>query len=307
MVRTCGEVVLLLLSVVAVLPAQFGYDTEQPFDATCEELSPRTEAELNGCGFSGPRGGRVHFIRVTPKTTKPPFAGVIFQHGGGQSMSNYLSEAFILARAGVVSMIVDAPARGEGKVSDLNALKLEEARDFQAEIVITERRILDYLLQQPGVDPKRIAYVGHSYGGIAGGVLAGVEPRILAFVLVGALPSTAVFIRESKHPYWQKMRYSMPEDEFEETLAMIRQTDPVHFLPKAKASVLVQCARFDTADNIQGCPEVHAIAGGPKQLIWYDDDHNFTSLEALRDRLAWLEKHLKLPPLGKHIAHFLER
>jgi hypothetical protein len=157
------------------------------------------------------------------------------------------------------------------------------------------------------VDPKRIAYVGHSYGGIAGGVLAGIEPRIAAFVLVGTLPSMAAHMRESKIPQWQQMRNSMSVEEFEDTLEMIRETDPVHVLPKANAPVLVQCARFDTPDNIQGCPEVHALAGGPKQLIWYDDDHYFTSLEALRGRLAWLEKHLKLQPLRKHIARFLER
>jgi len=43
------------------------------------------------------------FILVNPKTAKPPFAGVIFQHGGGKSMWNYLSEALILAQLGVVS------------------------------------------------------------------------------------------------------------------------------------------------------------------------------------------------------------
>jgi hypothetical protein len=63
----------------------------------------------------------------------------------------------------------------------------------------------------------------------------------------------------------------------------------------------------DTADNMLGCPIVYDTAGGPKRLIWYDDDHHFTSLEALRDRLAWLEKYLKLEPLGPQISKFLQR
>jgi hypothetical protein len=88
---------------------------------------------------------------------------------------------------------------------------------------------------------------------------------------------------------------------------MMQETDPDRFLPAARAPVLVQCARFDTDDNVRACPEVHRLAGGPKQLSWYDDDHNFTSLEALRDRLAWLEKYLKLKPMEPEIAKFLKR
>jgi dipeptidyl aminopeptidase/acylaminoacyl peptidase len=211
-------------------------------------------------------------------------------------MTNYLSEAIILARVSVVSMLVDAPARGEGKNSEINTMKLEAARDFQAEIVITERRALDWMLQQPGVDPKRIAYVGHSYGGIAGGVLAGVESRFAAFVLIGAVPSFARHMEINGSPYWQDMRKNMTAAEFTRTLELVRETDPGRYLPAARAPVLVQCARFDTDDNVKGCPEIHGFAGGPKRLAWYDDDHNFTSLEAMKDRLDWLEKHLKLKP-----------
>jgi hypothetical protein len=78
-------------------------------------------------------------------------------------------------------------------------------------------------------------------------------------------------------------------------------------LPLARAPVLVECARLDTDDNVRGCPIVYQLAGGPKRLIWYDDDHNFTSLEALRDRLAWLERYLKLEALEPHISKFLKR
>ena len=275
---------------------KFQYDAKQPFDTTCEPIASRTDAGIQGCGFTGPRGGRVNFILVKPRRAKPPYPGVIFQHGGGQSMTNYLSEALILARAGVISIIPDAPARGEGKNSELNTMKLEAARDFQAEIAITERRVLDLLLQQPGIDQKRIAYVGHSYGGIAGGVLAGVEPRIAAFVLIGAVTS------EVRH-----IQGNMSPEEFAKTLDMLRETDPERYLPMARAPVLVQCARLDTDDNVRGCPAVYEITGGPKRLIWYDDDHHFTSLEALRDRLAWLEKYLGLEALGPHISEFPKR
>jgi hypothetical protein len=58
---------------------------------------------------------------------------------------------------------------------------------------------------------------------------------------------------------------------------------------------------------VRDCPEVHRLAAGPKRLSWYDDDHNFTSLEAMRDRLAWLEKCLKLKPVEPEIAKFLKR
>jgi pimeloyl-ACP methyl ester carboxylesterase len=290
------RLILAFLAMVCQAAAQFDYDRKQVFDTTCESLNPRADAEIRGCGFTGPRGGRVNFIQVSPRRKKPPYAGVIFQHGGGQSMTNYLSEAFILARVGVVSILADAPARGEGKNSEVNTLKLEAARDLEAETVIIERLALDWLLQQPGVDPKRIAYVGHSYGGIAGGVLAGIEPRFAAFVLIGAVPSFAKHMEENGSSYWQEMRRSMTAAEFTRTLELIRETDPDRYLPAARAPMLVQCARYDSDDNVKACPEVHRLAGGPKRLAWYDDDHSFTSLEAMRDRLDWLQKYLKLKP-----------
>ncbi|HEX3879083.1 MAG TPA: hypothetical protein VHW24_18985 [Bryobacteraceae bacterium] len=84
------------------------------------------------------------------------------------------------------------------------------------------------------------------------------------------------------------------------------EADPDRYLPKARAPMLVQCARLDTDDNVRACPEVYRLAGGEKRLAWYEDDHTFTSIEAMRDRLRWLEKYLKLRPMEPEIVKFLQ-
>src|ERR1039458_3636962 len=238
---------------------QFQYDAKQPFDTTCEPIASRTDPEIQGCGFTGPRGGRVNFILVKPRRAKPPYPGVIFQHGGGQSMTNYLSEALILARAGVISIIPGAPARGEGKNSELNTIETGGGqrlsggnRDHGAACTGLAS------FQQPGIDQKRIAYVGHSYGGIAGGVLAGVEPRIAAFVLIGAVTS------EVRH-----IQGNMSPEEFAKTLDMLRETDPERYLPMARAPVLVgwrplgRTSRSSPSGRFFRCDSLTAAARWP--------------------------------------------
>jgi len=298
---------LLLLLIPTILSAQFDYDRTKPFDTKREELSKRPTATLYGDSFAGPKGGRVNFVLVVPAPSiKPPYAGVIFQHGGGQSMTNYVSEALILAEAGVVSIIPDAPARGDGK-SDSGKPKLETERDSIAEIVICERRVLDYLLQQPGVDSKRIAYVGHSYGAAAGGTLSGIEPRISTFILMGGIAKHSRHVTENQSEYWRTARAAVTPAQLQRAVAQIAEVDPDRFLPKARAPILVQCAKFDTDDNMAACPEVHKLVGGPKRLTWYDDDHNFTSIEAWIDRLYWLQRQLGLKPVRPAIERWLGR
>ena len=52
---------------------------------------------------------------------------------------------------------------------------------------IEVRRALDLLLSQPQVDAKRLAFVGHDYGAIFGGIVAGVEKRVKACVLMAGM------------------------------------------------------------------------------------------------------------------------
>jgi hypothetical protein len=42
------------LAMAFPLSAQFDYDRKQAFDTTCESLHARPDAEIRGCGFTGP-------------------------------------------------------------------------------------------------------------------------------------------------------------------------------------------------------------------------------------------------------------
>jgi hypothetical protein len=141
---------------------------------------------------------------------------------------------------------------------------------------------------------------------VAGGVLAGIEDRLSAIVLLGGIVSEAEHNRAaSDNPYWQVMRRRMTPDEFTRTLEKIETTDPARFLPLAKAPILVQCGRLDTPDNVKDCPKVHDIAGGARKLVWYDEDHHFTSWEAARDRLNWLARYLSLRNVQGRLRDFM--
>lgn len=269
---------LICLLFPVMLWGQFEYDRTVPLDARQEPLAERPAARMWGGSFNG---GKVNYVLVEPKLrgrmARARHPGVVFQHGGGQSMSNYISEALLLAELGVTSLLVDAAG--------------STSRESLVDLVIAERRAVDLLVRQVGVDVKRIGYVGHSYGGMAGGVLAGVEPRIAAFVLLGAVPSLVRHIRESPNIYWAPLK---AQPDYERVLREIAEVDADKFLPRTKAAMFVQCARFDTPDNVRACPDVHRLAGGPKALRWYEDDHTFTSHEAMRDRFYWLSEQLKV-------------
>lgn len=261
-----------MAALLASLPllGQFDAFRELPLAARQEPLAERGWARIRGGSYAGVHGERISFVLVAPKT-RGRHPAVLFQHGSGQSMAHYISEALILADTGVTSLLDDVPGANP--------------RQTLVDLVHNERRALELLIGQVGVDATRIGYVGHSYGGLAGGILSGIDARPRALVLLGAVPSLARHIRESPSEYSVPLR-------LEAALQQIAGVDAGRYLPQTRRSVFVQCARFDTLDNVKGCPEVHRLAGGPKRLTWYDEDHNFTSHEAMRDRLRWLAAEL---------------
>src|SRR5262245_50588055 len=152
-------------AVPADLAAQFAYDPKPPIDLQKKELTSETGATLFDVSYASPKDGRVTAYLVVPKGPGP-FAGILFGHWGPGDRREFIPGAMEYARAGAVSLLVDYPWRRPApwRRSLHGSGEPEHDRDLMIQAVVDLRRGFDVLLAQPGVDPKRLGYVGHSYG-----------------------------------------------------------------------------------------------------------------------------------------------
>jgi dienelactone hydrolase len=240
--------------------------------------------------FSPPTLGRTIAYLVKPQGDGP-FAGTIYVHWLGtyvtsnSSRSQYLDEAVMLARDGTVCLLVQGyypwmtlPRATEGD----HTLIIQQTIEL--------RRAIDFLLAQPGVDSKRIAFVGHDYGALYGGILSGVDRRVKAFVLVAGTPSFSD---------WTPFLGSLDDYKRENYLPLVEDVDPVQFVPHASpASLFFQFGRKDIRVSDAQAEKLYAAASEPKKIEWYDDlpvDPHEMLGEAVRQaRLTWLIDKLGL-------------
>jgi poly(3-hydroxybutyrate) depolymerase len=169
------------------------------------------------------------------------------------------------------------PWRREPDPSDHTVL-----RDIHIQTIIDLRRAVDVLVARPDVDAERIGFAGVSYGAILGGVLAGVDHRIGAFLLVSGYPR---FIE------------TLPLDLRQEAYAQAMDpVDPIHYIGHAAPSTLFfQFGRFDSTMLPMAPLEYFDAASEPKEVRWYDAGHGLNS-QAYYDRGEWLATQLGLDP-----------
>src|SRR5262249_55021788 len=153
---------------------------------------------------------------VTPDG-KGRFAGLVFGHWGPGNRTEFLPEATLYARAGAISLMIDypwvrpTPWRKPLKQAD------DPEWDHQAfvQAVIDLRRGIDLLSSRPDVDPKRLAYAGHSYGAQWGAILSAVDDRLKAVVLMAGIPDQAAIYRDSNDPGIVELRATIPKEQLE--------------------------------------------------------------------------------------------
>ena len=270
----------------------FDYDQCAPLAVDVVAEQKRGAVTVQDIAYASPKFGKVTAYLVVPAGSGP-FAGLLFVHWGQGNRDEFLDEAVALAELDVVSLSIDAPhARPHPWRPQDQTPEAALAADIQ--LIIDMRRGLDLLLARPDVDPRRIGYVGHSLGATKGGILAAVDKRVRAYVLMGGAVSLTRNYRVSTNPAIALYRDSIPTQEWEEFMVLLEPFDTVHYITTASpASLLFQFARNDEFISEEEALLFEKLASEPKQTLWYDCAHDFNE-EARRDRVAWLAAQLGL-------------
>ncbi|HJT88605.1 MAG TPA: acyl-CoA thioester hydrolase/BAAT C-terminal domain-containing protein, partial [Bryobacteraceae bacterium] len=205
----------------------------------------------------------------------------------------FLEEAVVLARSGAVSLLIDAPYVRPGFVLERELMRAaEQSARVEQQEVVDLRRGTDLLLARPDVDPKRIAYVGHSFGAHAGALLAGVDKRIQSFVLMAGSYADQENAFDLNTPEMQQVRAQMGEDRLRQFFSQHSWDDPVYYAPHSSpAAVFLQFASKDQSDD--RARQYYGRFGNPKQMKIYMAAHALNAA-ARMDRVEWLARRLSL-------------
>jgi pimeloyl-ACP methyl ester carboxylesterase len=273
--------------------ALFDEDSTVPLDARrgrATESEGITEMDLL---FPSPKGGSVPATLVFPPGAGP-FAAIVFMHPGsgpGSQREYFLSEARALAPAGVVSLLIDAPfARPEEDATPLFGFT-DRDRDGIVQSVVDVRRALDILGARPQVDAHRIAFVGASYGATVGAILAGVEKRFKAFVLISGAAKLTGFLKTLPSPGIAKLEESSVLDMYLDRMTVV-DSDQWVARPRS-APILFQWGEKDPNVPRASAEALFAAARDPKDQLTYVAGHELNE-RARKERAEWLAPKLEL-------------
>src|SRR6185295_4371633 len=287
-----------LTTLVPLVPGQqsknesaqvFAYDRSVAFDLKEESSKDQDGITIRDVNYAPytPERGRVKAYLIKP-AGKGPFAGVLFFHWLGEHKSDrteYLDEAVALAKQGTASLLFQGyfPWAVPPKDGDTDRQRVIDQ-------TIEVRRAVDLLLTQPGVDRKRIGYVGHDYGAMYGANLAGVDKRVKTFIFMAPIGSFNYW----SLAYWLKKQDAPFKEAYRQAL---RPVDPVtHISHAAPTTILFQFANQDEHIPKAEAMALFDVASEPKEMKWYEAKHDLNIDAAQNDRREWLTRHLSLKP-----------
>jgi cephalosporin-C deacetylase-like acetyl esterase len=281
------------------LVKQFDYDAKAPLDVKEVGRERREGASVIDLTYASPRGGRVPAYLVVPDG-RGPFAAVLFGHWmmRGSPFRNrreFLEEAVVLARAGAVSLLTDAPYVRPGFVMETDeAREPEQSSEVARQQAVDFRRGLDMLLARRDVDKKRVAFVGHSFNAHVGAILAGVEKRIGSFVLMANTYADEEYVFDPENEQMLALRKKWGDEALRKYFRDYAWDDPVYFVARAApAAVFLQYGRRDKQTPEKVARRDFARFGEPKRIGFYDAGHELDSV-ARRERVEWLAGRLSL-------------
>jgi len=251
----------------------------------------------------GPNGGMVTAYLVVPTGTGP-FPAVIYGHwcmpgSEKKNRTEFLDEALLLARSGVISLLPDHVIVHPGFVEDNRPLN-DQQIEVEVQQDVNLRRGADLLLARKDVDPRRLAYVGHSCDASAGAFLSGIDKRFKAFVLMAGDLS---FETDKKTKSFQEYRQKVGPEKFDAFAAKYSWMDGGKYVSHATpATVFLQYANDEPFLSTGLTKQYFELVSQPKKIKVYDAPHALND-EATRDRIAFLAEQLSVTPPDAKALH----
>jgi dienelactone hydrolase len=292
---------VLLCLAVSILAACGGGGKDSPaddvyaYDAS-EPLAKRDNGVANSdypikirdLSFDGGAERVPAFLLLPPG--KGPYPAVIYLHGQGGTRLEMLYTASWLAGRRAVALTVESPYSPNRAIElgpGVEGLRKERGRTVQG--VVELRRAVDLLQSLPQVDDDRIGFVGYSAGARSGAILAGVEPRIRAFVFMsGGEDSVEEFMN------------LVSAEQRDEIRPLLEDTDGLKFIAQASpAKLFFQAGRRDQVVPRDALETLIRAGSEPKKVSWYDAGHDLAVPKAQNDQLNWLTEVLEIkgPPV----------
>jgi dienelactone hydrolase len=228
------------------------------------------------------RGDRVPGRLLLPPAGRGPFPLVLLAHGAnGAKDAPYMDRvATPWARGGAAVASIDFPLHGERASAKLAGLlraglgvapgrgeaAAAVAHEFGRQAVHDLRRCLDALGRLDAIDARRVAFAGLSLGAILGASFCALDPRPRAAVLAlgGGGFGPAEF-------------------------------DPVGCVGRiAPRPVLFVNATRDETVPREAAERLHAAAGAPSQVCWFESGHTDLPGRAFKAIWGFLRPHLGL-------------
>ena len=229
---------------------------------------------LEKVSFAAAYGGeRMLAYLFLPRNAEPPFQTVVYFPGtNAWQMDSYDWQGthwfdFVM-RSGRALLYPVYKGSHERRV-DIDISKPSSRRDQVIQWSRDLQRSLDYLETREDFDTERVAYYGFSRGAGWAPVMAAVETRIKAIVMVGGAFA----------------QFQWPPE-----------VEPLNFTPRCKAPALLVNGRYDFTLPLEASqrPTLRLLGASEedKRLVLTESGHIPTRHVVIKETLDWLDRYL---------------